>query len=131
MSGTWPTKEETKTVSLVSPRRLQRRKQDSVPCFPPLITSARIGEDLSAEEGIDWITALQAPQIAGLLDRVELPASLFDERDLADKGETKTVSLVSFPCILPCILSLALYPFPCILVSSPLYLPLAPPCFLR
>ncbi|HRR25275.1 MAG TPA: hypothetical protein P5057_00505 [Acidobacteriota bacterium] len=49
-----------------------------------LITSSRIREDLSAEEGIDWITALQAPQIAGLLDRVELPASLFDERDLAE-----------------------------------------------
>jgi transposase len=49
-----------------------------------LITSARIREDLSAEEGIDWITALRAPQIARLLDRGELPASLFDERDLAE-----------------------------------------------
>gem|GEM_PF-6144722 len=93
------------------------------PCFPPLITSARIGEDLSAEEGIDWITVLQAPQIASLLDRVELPASLFDERDLADKGETKTVSLVSFLVSfpLPCILSLvSLYPRPCISPLPPL-----------
>jgi hypothetical protein len=60
--------------------------------------------DLSAEEGIDWITALQAPQIASLLDRGELPASLFDERDLADKGGNQN----SVPCI-------PLYPPPVIL----------------
>jgi hypothetical protein len=49
-----------------------------------LITSARIREDLDAEKGLGWITALRAPQIALLLDRGELPASLFDERDLAE-----------------------------------------------
>jgi hypothetical protein len=49
-----------------------------------LITSARIREDLDAEEGLGWITALRAPQIARLLDRGALPASLFDERDLAE-----------------------------------------------
>lgn len=49
-----------------------------------LITSARIREDLKAEEGIGWITALRAPQIARLLDQGLLQSSLFDERDLAE-----------------------------------------------
>ena len=49
-----------------------------------LITSARIREDLAPQEGIEWITALRAPQIGRLLDQGHLQLSRFDERDLAE-----------------------------------------------
>jgi hypothetical protein len=49
-----------------------------------LITEARIREDLSTLEGLDWITALRAPAIAGLVARGALQLSLFDKRDLAE-----------------------------------------------
>ena len=51
-----------------------------------VITSARIRQDLDKEEasGIDWITALRAPQIQALRDAGSLQLSLFDERDLAE-----------------------------------------------
>jgi transposase len=50
-----------------------------------MITSARIREDLETTAGsIEWITALRAPQIAGLLDGGSLQLSLFDQRDLAE-----------------------------------------------
>ena len=42
-----------------------------------MITDARIREDLTASEGVDWITALRAPQIAALVDSGELQLSLF------------------------------------------------------
>jgi hypothetical protein len=49
-----------------------------------LITDARIREDLSPAEGLDWITALRAPAIAALVEGGSLQLSLFDERDLAE-----------------------------------------------
>src|SRR5215472_14679249 len=48
-----------------------------------MITSARIGEELRPA-GLDWITALRAPQIRALLDASAFQLSLFDERDLAE-----------------------------------------------
>jgi transposase len=47
-----------------------------------LITQARIAADL-APAGLDWITALRAPAIRGLVEGGELQLSLFDERDMA------------------------------------------------
>jgi transposase len=48
-----------------------------------MLTNARIREDLEPE-GIDWITALRAPQIQALVTAGALQLSLFDERDLAE-----------------------------------------------
>jgi transposase len=48
-----------------------------------MLTNARIREDLRPE-GIDWITALRAPQIQALVNDGALQLSLFDERDLAE-----------------------------------------------
>ena len=48
-----------------------------------MITSARIREELKPA-GLDWITALRAPQIRALLDAGAFQLSLFDERDLAE-----------------------------------------------
>lgn len=47
-----------------------------------LITQARITEDVQPA-GLDWITALRAPQIKALVAEGRLQLSLFDERDLA------------------------------------------------
>lgn len=47
-----------------------------------MITQARIEEDIRPA-GLDWITALRAPQIRALLDAGVFQLSLFDERDLA------------------------------------------------
>ena len=47
-----------------------------------LITQARITEEVRAS-GLDWITALRAPAIKGLLDSGVLQLSLFDQRDMA------------------------------------------------
>src|SRR4051812_11347396 len=47
-----------------------------------LITQARIDTDL-APAGLDWITALRAPAICGLVEGGHLQLSLFDERDMA------------------------------------------------
>lgn len=49
-----------------------------------MITDARIRDDLSMIEGLDWITALRAPAIASLVERGTLQLSFFDERDLAE-----------------------------------------------
>jgi len=49
-----------------------------------MITQARIGQDLQSVEGLDWITALRAPAIRGLVERGELQLSLFDEQNLAE-----------------------------------------------
>jgi len=49
-----------------------------------MITDARIREDLIAAEGVDWITALRAPQIAALVESGRLQLSLFDTRDMAE-----------------------------------------------
>ena len=48
-----------------------------------MITSARIRHELKPA-GLDWITALRAPQIRALLDTGAFQLSLFDERDLAE-----------------------------------------------
>ena len=48
-----------------------------------MITSARIRDELEPA-GLDWITALRAPQIRALLDTGAFQLSLFDERDLAE-----------------------------------------------
>jgi Transposase DDE domain len=48
-----------------------------------MITSARIRDELRPA-GLDWITALRAPQIRALLDSGAFQLSLFDERDLAE-----------------------------------------------
>ena len=47
-----------------------------------MITQARIEADIKPA-GLDWITALRAPQIRALLDAGAFQLSLFDERDLA------------------------------------------------
>jgi Transposase DDE domain len=47
-----------------------------------LITQARITEDLKPA-GLDWITALRAPDIRQLLSSGALQMSLFDDRDMA------------------------------------------------
>ena len=49
-----------------------------------LITQARIREELEPVAGLDWITALRAPQIQALVAGGSLQLSLFDERDLAE-----------------------------------------------
>lgn len=49
-----------------------------------MITDARIRKDLGGLEGLDWITALRAPAIAGLVKRGAFQLSFFDERDLAE-----------------------------------------------
>jgi hypothetical protein len=50
-----------------------------------MITSARIREDLQLQTpGLEWITALRAPQIQALRDAGSLQLSLFDQRDLAE-----------------------------------------------
>jgi transposase len=48
------------------------------------LTSARLREDLQTQPGIEWITALRAPQIQTLARAGALQMSLFDQRDLAE-----------------------------------------------
>lgn len=54
-----------------------------------MLTSARISEDL-ASEGVDWISALRAPQIRKLVQEGALQLSLFDERDLVEISRFQT-----------------------------------------
>jgi transposase len=49
-----------------------------------MITDARIREDLSKAEGLDWITSLRSPAIAALVAAGSLQLSLFDQKDLAE-----------------------------------------------
>ncbi|MGH8472852.1 MAG: IS1634 family transposase, partial [Gammaproteobacteria bacterium] len=49
-----------------------------------MITQARIREDLSGVEGLDWITSLRAPAVKKLVEQGWLELSLFDERDLVE-----------------------------------------------
>jgi len=49
-----------------------------------MITSARIREDFLDTDGIDWITALRAPDIQDLVHRGLFQPSLFDDMDLAE-----------------------------------------------
>src|SRR5271170_6510315 len=55
-----------------------------------MITDARIAEDIQPA-GLDWITALRAPAIRGLLDGGAFQMSLFDDRDMA------TITSPDFP----------------------------------
>jgi Transposase DDE domain len=55
-----------------------------------MITEARIREDV-APAGLDWITALRAPDIKALAESGQLQLSLFDERDMA------TIASPDFP----------------------------------
>ena len=48
-----------------------------------VLTSARIEEELKEIEGLDWITALRAPQIRELVEQEAIQLSLFDQNDLA------------------------------------------------
>ena len=48
-----------------------------------MITSARLREDIQPA-GLDWVTALRAPQIATLAKDGALQLSLFDQTDLAE-----------------------------------------------
>lgn len=48
-----------------------------------MITQARIREDLKDREGLDWISALRAPQIKKLVEQSAIQLSLFDEQNLA------------------------------------------------
>ena len=49
------------------------------------LTSARLREDVRPQAGIDWITALRAPQVQSLAANAgPLQMSLFDQRDLAE-----------------------------------------------
>src|SRR5277367_6410327 len=47
-----------------------------------MITQARITEDIESA-GLDWITALRAPAIKGLVESGTLQLALFDQRDMA------------------------------------------------
>ncbi|HJW88961.1 MAG TPA: IS1634 family transposase [Dehalococcoidia bacterium] len=49
-----------------------------------VITEARIREELSGVEGLDWITALRGPAIRVLAQAGAIQLSLFDERGLAE-----------------------------------------------
>ncbi len=49
-----------------------------------MLTEKRIEEELRPIEGLDWITALRAPQIQKLVGDGVLQLSLFDQRDLAE-----------------------------------------------
>lgn len=48
-----------------------------------MLTSARLHEDLEPN-GLDWITALRAPQIRQLLQGQAIQLSLFDQKDLVE-----------------------------------------------
>ena len=49
-----------------------------------MIADARIREELSGVDGLDWITSLRAPAIAKLVDSGALQLSLFDQRNMAE-----------------------------------------------
>ena len=49
-----------------------------------MITEARIREEPMGTYGLEWITALRAPQIRKLVSTGSLHLSLFDEKDLAE-----------------------------------------------
>lgn len=49
-----------------------------------MITEARLREDIKSVEGLEWITALRAPAIAGLMKAGAIQTTWFDEKDLAE-----------------------------------------------
>lgn len=49
-----------------------------------MLTQKRIEEDLQDHEGLQWVTALRAPQIQALMAQGAIQMSLFDEQNLAE-----------------------------------------------
>jgi hypothetical protein len=49
-----------------------------------MLTEKRIEQDLRPQAGLEWITALRAPQIQQLVREGAVQLSFFDERDLAE-----------------------------------------------
>src|SRR5271167_992156 len=54
-----------------------------------MIATARIRDELEAADGLDWITALRAPQLQQLRQAGNLQLSLFDQRDLAEISDPR------------------------------------------
>ena len=52
-----------------------------------MLTQTRIEQDLRPQPGLEWITALRAPQIQTLAAAGAVQLSLFDERDLVEVSE--------------------------------------------
>jgi hypothetical protein len=53
------------------------------------LTEARITKELRGVEGLDWITAMRAPAIRGLVESGSLQLSLFDQRDLGEIADSR------------------------------------------
>jgi transposase len=49
-----------------------------------MITETRLKNGLREKEGLDWITALRAPQISKLLESGAIQLGVFDKRDMAE-----------------------------------------------
>jgi hypothetical protein len=52
-----------------------------------MLTEKRIEEDLRPHEGLEWVTALRAPQIQKLVQQGAVQLSFFDEHDLAEVSQ--------------------------------------------
>ncbi len=52
-----------------------------------MLTEKRIEQDLRPHEGLEWITALRAPQIQKLVREGAVQLSFFDEQDLAEVSQ--------------------------------------------
>jgi hypothetical protein len=52
-----------------------------------MLTEKRIEQDLRPHEGLEWVTALRAPQIQKLVSQGAVQLSFFDEHDLAEVSQ--------------------------------------------
>lgn len=52
-----------------------------------MLTQKRIEQDLRPQEGLEWVTALRAPQIQKLVDQGAVQLSFFDEHDIAEVSQ--------------------------------------------
>lgn len=52
-----------------------------------MLTEKRIEQDLRPHEGLEWVTALRAPQIQRLVDQGAVQLSFFDEHDLVEVSQ--------------------------------------------
>lgn len=52
-----------------------------------MLTEKRIEQDLRPHEGLEWVTALRAPQIQKLVSESAVQLSFFDEHDLAEVSQ--------------------------------------------
>lgn len=52
-----------------------------------MLTQKRIEQDLRPQEGLEWVTALRAPQIQKLVSQGAVQLSFFDEHDLAEVSQ--------------------------------------------